>query len=334
MQYIRLGRTGLKISRLILGSTMFGEVMDDAQAHAVIYRALELGVNTLDTGNIYGAGRAEKIIGRCIRDRRDQIVLCTKVGFRVGDSPADHADAVAGRLDHAARSARGISPNDQGLSRRHILAAVEASLRRLGTDYIDLYQIHRWDATVPIEETLRALEALVRGGKVRYLGCSNARSWQLHEALSTSERAGLSRFESMQVPYSLLSLEAEQDILPACLHVGVGVIAYSVLAGGAMSGRHNDGVRPGTVLAQRPAYQQRFLNAVNLDRLRRFSELATARGRVETSLALSAILSHPAVTAATVGVQTPDELIALVDGVDRPMEDDLHQRVRAIFLSG
>jgi aryl-alcohol dehydrogenase-like predicted oxidoreductase len=138
----------------------------------------------------------------------------------------------------------------------------------------------------------------------------------------------------MQAPYSLLSLEAEQDILPACLHANVGVIAYSVLAGGALSGRHNDGVRPGSVLAQRPAYQQRFLNAGNLDRLRRFSALATGCGRVETSLALSAVLSQSAVTAATVGVQTPDELIALVDGVDRPIEDDLHRRVRAIFLSG
>jgi 1-deoxyxylulose-5-phosphate synthase len=196
MQYTRLGRTGLTVSRLVLGSTMFGEVMDDAQAQAVIHRALELGVNTLDTGNVYGGGRAEEIIGRCLCDRRDRVVLCTKVGFRVGDSPADHADAVAGGLDHAARWARGISPNDQGLSRRHILAAVEASLRRLGTDYIDLYQIHRWDAAVPIEETLRALEDLVRSGKVRYLGCSNARSWQLYEALWTSERAGLSRFES------------------------------------------------------------------------------------------------------------------------------------------
>lgn len=331
MQYVRLGRTGLKVSRLILGSTMFGELLDDAQAQAVIHRALELGVSTLDTGDIYAGGQSEEIIGRHIRACRNQLVICTKVGFRVGDSPGDHAKAIAGRLDHAARWTRGISPNEQGLSRRHIVSAVESSLRRLQTEYIDLYQVHRWDTEVPIEETLRALDDLIRSGKVRYVGCSNARSWQLYAALWTSDRCGLSRFESMQVPYSLLAPEAEHDVLPACLNANVGVIAYTVLAGGALSGRHNDGVRSGTVLAQRPAHQQRYLSPLNLERLRRFSELAAECGRSETSLALGAVLAHPAVTAATVGVQTPDELTALVEAVDVPMSSELVRRVRALF---
>jgi len=329
MQYRQLGRSGLAVSRLILGSTMFGELMDEAAASAVLHRAWDLGVNTIDTGDIYAGGRAEAMIGKLVAGRRDQLVLATKVGFRVGDTPAEHAQAVAGALDLDERWSRGIAPTDQGLSRKHILAAVEASLKRLGTDHIDLYQIHRWDAAVPIEETLRALDDLVRSGKVRYIGCSNARAWQLYEALWTSDRHGLARFESIQQPYSLLSREPEADQLPASAHAGVGVIAYSALAGGAFAAAHDAAVKPGTVLAQRPAYQAKL--EANRERLARFAAFAEERGRGRIALALAGVLAQPAVTAATVGVQVPEELDELVDAVERPLDPENHAALLALF---
>jgi aryl-alcohol dehydrogenase-like predicted oxidoreductase len=331
MKYVRLGRSGLTISRLILGSTMFGELMDEGEARAVLHRAWDLGITTVDTGDVYAGGRAEEILGRLFANRREQVVVCTKVGLRIGDSPADHAAALAGRIDHGERWARGIAPNDQGLSRQHIVAGVEASLRRLGTDHIDLYQIHRWDAGVPIEETLRALDDLVSSGKVRYVGCSNARSWQLYEALWASDRRDRVRFESMQVPYSMLDRRAEDDVLPACAHAGVGVIAYSTLAGGVLSGRHRHGIVPGTVLAQRAGYQARFLTDVHARRLDQLAAMATRLDRSMTELALAGVLQHEAVAAATLGVQRPEELDALVQAVDRPLEPESLGELLGIF---
>ncbi|MBV8779322.1 MAG: aldo/keto reductase [Alphaproteobacteria bacterium] len=310
---------------------MFGELMEEADARAVLHRAWDLGVNTIDTGDIYAGGRAEAMIGKLVAGRRDQLVLATKVGFRVGDAPTEHAQASAGTLDLAERWSRGIAPTDQGLSRKHILSAVEASLKRLGTDHVDLYQIHRWDSAVPIEETLRALDDLVRSGKVRYIGCSNARGWQLYEALWASERHGLARFESMQQPYSLLNRGPEDEQLPASVHAGVGVIAYSALAGGAFAAAHDDGVKPGTVLAQRPAYQAKL--EANRERLGRFAAFAEGQGRGRISLALAGVLAHPAVTAATVGVQVPEELDELVDAVERPLDPETYAALLALFQS-
>ncbi|MFM0394982.1 aldo/keto reductase [Paraburkholderia phytofirmans] len=331
MQYRQLGRSGLVLSRLVLGSTMFGELMDEEQARAVMHRAWDLGVHTVDTGDIYAGGRAEEMIGRIAGARREQLVFCTKVGFRVGDGPADHAIAQACRLDHAERWTRGIAPQEQGLSRHHIIAAVEGSLRRLRTDYIDLYQIHRWDTSVPVDETLRALDDLVRSGKVRYIGCSNARSWQLYEALWCSDKCGLARFESMQVPCSLLDRSAEIDVLPACEHAEVGVIAYSVLAGGLLSGVHRAGIVPGTVLAQRPGYQSRFLTGSYREQLERFDVAAERIARPMAVAALAAVLQQRAVTAATVGVQKPEELEMLVQAVDDPLDDQSLNQIAEIF---
>lgn len=310
---------------------MFGELLDESAAQAVIHRAWDLGVHTLDTSNVYGGGRAEELIGKIIGTRRDQIVLCTKVGFRVGDDPSTHAEALSGRLDHQERWKRGIAPHHQGLSRSHIIAAVEASLRRLRTDYLDLYQIHRWDTSIPIDETLRAMDDLVRSGKVRYLGCSNVRSWRLYEALWSSDRNSLSRFESMQVPYSLLDRNAELDTLPACTHAQVGVIAYSSLAGGVLSGAHINGIIPGSVLAQRPVYQTRFLSEDTRKRLERFSLLSERQNRSLATMALAVVLQQPAITAATVGIQHPAELDELVDAINRPLSADELTAVDEIF---
>jgi aryl-alcohol dehydrogenase-like predicted oxidoreductase len=331
MQYRSLGRSDLKVSRLILGSTMFGEVMDEPAARSVFNRASDLGVNTFDTADIYACGRSEEIVGRLIQMRRQEVILCTKVGFRVGDTPADHTAHVAARALSDDQQIPSAAPVDQGLSRRHIVAALEASLRRLRTDYVDLYQIHRWDPAVPIEETLRALDDLVSSGKVRCVGCSNARGWQLNSALWTSDTRGLVRFESMQVPYSLLAREAEHDALPACERAGIGVIAYQVLAAGALSGAHNETVRHGTVMAQRPAHQARFLTPDRRERLMRFAEFARRRGKEPATLALAAALAPPVVTAATVGVQTPDELKALLEAIEHPPDEDDCRAAQALF---
>lgn len=329
MKYQQLGRSGLTVSRLIVGTTMFGELMDREAARTVMHRAWDLGAQTIDTADIYAAGTSEEMVGELIAGRRDQLVICTKAGFRVGDTPAEHATVSAGTADFSERWSRGITPHDQGLSRKHIVAAVEDSLRRLRTDYIDLYQMHRWDPAVPIEETLRALDDLVTSGKVRYVGCSNARGWQLYEALWASDRRNLARFESMQVPYSMLAREPEADVLPACHHVGVGVIAYSSLAGGSLAAAHDNGIRPGTVLALRENYQAKF--AANRDRIARFTAFAEARSRDRISLALAAVLAHPAVTAATVGIQTVDDFEALVDAVDRPLEAEEYKELLAVL---
>ncbi|MGE0385975.1 MAG: aldo/keto reductase [Gammaproteobacteria bacterium] len=331
MKYARLGRSGLTVSRLVLGSTMFGELMDEAAARAVLHRAWDLGVHTIDTGNIYAGSRAEEIIGRLTQGRRRQLVICTKVGFRVGDDPAEHARALQGTLDDGARWAAGIAPHDQGLSRQHILQAVEDSLRRLRTDYIDLYQLHRWDASVPIEETLRALDDLVRAGKVRYIGCSNARAWQLYEALWKSDRHGLARFDSIQAQYSMLMRQPEADLFPACEHAGVSVIAFSALAGGMLSGAHDEAIRPGTVLAARPGYQQQFVTAANRERMARFADFAARLGRPRIQLALDAVFGQPAVAAATVGVQHPGELDPLVAALDHPMSPQDRTALLEIF---
>ncbi|MET0380257.1 MAG: aldo/keto reductase, partial [Spongiibacteraceae bacterium] len=320
MQYVRLGNTGLRISRITLGSTLFGELMDEAQTTAVLHKAWDLGITTIDTGNIYAESRAETLIGKLVRERREQLVICTKVGFRIGDSPADHGMALSGRHDHFARWQQGIAPTDAGLSRKHIIKAAEDSLRRLQTDYIDLYQLHRWDMETPIEETLRALDDLVRGGKVRYIGCSNLAAWQLYEALWCADKHELPRMCSVQTPYSLLNRAAERELFTACEHADVGVIAYAVLAGGMLSGLHNEGARPGTAMAARTSYQQqvnpRIVAAVN-----GLIESGRKLGRSPVQLAVSAALKQKAVAAVTIGVQLPAEFEPLVAAVRQPLSD-------------
>jgi 1-deoxyxylulose-5-phosphate synthase len=322
VDYRRLGSSGLKVAPVILGSTMFGELMDDDDARAVFHRAVDLGVNTIDMGDIYGAGMAEETVGRLAKGIRDRLVLCTKVGFRVGDGPDDHARVGRGTHDESARWREGIGPNDHGLSRKHIMAAVDASLRRLGTDYIDLYQLHRFDPETPIEETLGALDDVVHAGKVRYIGCSSWASWQLADALALSERRNFERFCSMQLSYSLLRRGVERDAFPACLAHGVGVIAFQVLDGGVLTGRHGDGLLDGTVLAARPHYQAQFADEGALAAARRLSALASSLGRNPVELAVGAVLAAPAVTAVTVGVQHPVELDALVAAAEHPLGAD------------
>src|SRR4051812_33926402 len=228
MKIRRMGRTGLKVSEICLGTMTFGHQCDERTSVAIMEKAAEHGVTFIDTADVYPvppsletAGRTEDIVGAWLQGKRDRFVLATKCRIRVGHGP-----------------------NDEGLSRRHILKAADDSLRRLKTDYIDLYQAHAPDPDTPIDETLRAFDDLVRAGKVRYVGCSNYPAWQLALALGVSERHGLARFDCHQPRYNLLHRDIESELLPLCRDQGVGVIAYNPLAGGFLSGKYAD---PGDV---------------------------------------------------------------------------------------
>jgi aryl-alcohol dehydrogenase-like predicted oxidoreductase len=221
MEFRYMGRTGLKVSSLCLGCMTFGRETDEPTSQQIVNRFLEAGGNFLDTANVYAGGKSEEITGRAIKTRRRDLVLATKV-----------------------RMVTGQGPNDGGTSRFHIMRAMEDSLRRLGTDYVDLYQIHAWDPGTPLEETLRALDDLVRQGKVRYLGVSNFAAWQIMKALGLSQLLGLARFECLQPQYSLIEREIEREFIPLCLSEGIGIIPWSPLGGGFLTGKYECNNRP------------------------------------------------------------------------------------------
>lgn len=221
MEYRYLGRTGLKVSSLCLGCMTFGREIDEMTSQGIIHRYLDSGGNFLDTANVYALGKSEEITGRAIKGKRRDLVLATKV-----------------------RAAMGSGPNEQGLSRFHIMRSIEDSLRRLDTDYVDLYQLHSWDPGTPLEETLRALDDLVRQGKVRYLGVSNFAAWQIMKALSISERHNFDRFECLQPQYSLIEREIEREYIPMCLAEGIAIIPWSPLGGGFLSGKYTRETQP------------------------------------------------------------------------------------------
>ena len=226
MDYRQLGHSGLRVSALTLGTMTFGGRGNFAKvggtdvetATRQIDMCLDAGVNLIDTADVYSGGLSEEIVGKALKGRRDRVLLATKARMPMGDGP-----------------------NDAGLSRHHLIRACEASLRRMGTDYVDLYQVHEWDGQTPLEETLDALDHLVNSGKVRYIGCSNYAGWQLMKALGISERRGLQRFVSQQIYYSLQARDAEYELVPAGLDQGVGILVWSPLAGGLLSGKYRRG---------------------------------------------------------------------------------------------
>jgi aryl-alcohol dehydrogenase-like predicted oxidoreductase len=291
MDYKYLGRTGLKVSELCMGSMSFGWTAPRENCGPVLDAFIAAGGNFIDTADVYSrwaegnpGGVAEELIGAWLRtQRRDQIVIATKV-----------------------RGVMGSGPNDQGLSRHHIITACEASLRRLQTDYIDLYQTHYWDEHTPLEETLRALDDLVRAGKVRYVGCSNLPAWHLMEALWTSERYNLARYDCLQPHYNLVHRgEFEREHRAVCMKYGLGVIPYSPIAGGLLSGKYRRGVKvqEGTRgWNLRHALMEK--NFVIIDKL---DEIAQARGKTVLQVALTWIMQQPGTTSPIVGVNTIEQ---------------------------
>jgi len=286
VEYRSLGRTGVRVSPLCLGAMNFGSPTDEAESFRIIDAALDAGVNFIDTANVYNAGESERVVGRALaRDgKRDRVVLATKV----------HGEMGAG-------------PNDRGNSRFHIIRACDDSLRRLGTDHIDLYQMHRPALDIPQDETLRALDDLVRAGKVRYIGCSTFPAWMVMEALATSERLNLARFICEQPPYNLLDRRIENELVPLAQRYGMALIPWSPLAGGILAGRYAGGQVPSDSRAARngagsPFDQRKSPRAVAA--AERVAEIAAARGITPSQLALLWCKDQPGVTAPIVGPRT------------------------------
>jgi aryl-alcohol dehydrogenase (NADP+) len=302
MQYVHLGASGLRVSRIALGMMTYGTpawrewVLPEDRSRPFVRRALDAGINFFDTADMYSLGVSEEILGRAVRDfaRRDDVVIATKVFYPMGDGP-----------------------NDSGLSRKHIVSALDASLRRLGTDYVDLYQIHRWDPATPIEETLAALDAGVRAGKVRYLGASSMHAWQFARALATADRHGWTRFVAMQNHYNLVYREEEREMLPLCRVEGIGVIPWSPLARGFLAGNRKAEGWGDTVRAKTDVFAHRLYYAESDFRVaERVVELARRRGLSPAQIALAWLLHQPGVTAPIIGasrLEQLDEMIAATE---------------------
>jgi aryl-alcohol dehydrogenase-like predicted oxidoreductase len=283
MEYRQFGSAGLRISPIALGCMTFGRDIDEAEAKPIFRRALDAGINFFDTANVYGHGASEEITGRALKDVRDRVVIASKFNGQMGETP-----------------------NERGASRYHILNTVEASLRRLQTDHIDLYQIHRFDPGTPPEETLRTLDDLVHAGKVRYIGCSNFATWQIVKALWISDAEHFVKFVSVQPRYSLVFREPETDLLPMCESARLAVIPYSPLGGGFLTGKYKPGVPPppDTRLATATFYQDVYAKEKNFRIVAAFEKYAQTRGTAKELLALAWVMSHPVVTAPIVGART------------------------------
>lgn len=294
MNYTTLGRTGVKVSRLCFGTMSFGSTSDAAEAKAVFHRCLDAGINFFDCANGYSGGEAERILGDLAQDMRDDLVLTTKVASKVGDDI-----------------------NDRGLSRRHVRRQVEESLKRLKTDRIDLYFVHHFDPDTPIEETLRALDDLVREGRVLYLGVSNWAAWQIATALGASSQHGLARFECVQPMYSLVKRQVEVEILPLAHSRQLAVTPYSPLGAGMLTGKYGKGKRPDAGrIVENDMYARRYANEDYYEIAERFTEHAQERGVHPATLAVAWVMAHPAVTAPIIGARSVSQLEASLDAVD------------------
>ena len=297
MKIRRLGRTGLKVTEICLGTMTFGHQCDEKTSFAIMSKAAEQGVTFIDTADVYPvppspetAGRTEEFVGRWLKGQRDRFVLATKCRLKVGHGP-----------------------NDEGLSRRHIMKALEDSLRRLQTDYIDLYQPHAPDPDTPLDETLWALDDLVRQGKVRYLGCSNYPAWQIALALGVSARNNWARFDCVQPRYNLLYREVESELLPLCRDQGLGVIAYNPLAGGFLTGRYQslEAPPPGTRFSLGKTgdlYRERYWQRAQLEAVQELQKVLAPRKRSLIQVAVAWVLAQPGITSAIVGASKPEQL--------------------------
>jgi aryl-alcohol dehydrogenase (NADP+) len=317
MEYVNLGRTGLKVSRICLGTMTYGStswrswVLPEEQSRPFIQKALEVGINFFDTADAYSLGVSEEITGRALRDfaRRDEVVIATKVFNPMGDKP-----------------------NQRGLSRKHILDAIDASLRRLGTDYVDLYQIHRWDSETPIEETLEALHDVVRAGKARYIGASSMYAWQFAQALHLADLHGWTRFVSMQNHYNLIYREEEREMIPLCRAEGVGVIPWSPLARGFLAGDRTPDKGGSTERAKTDGFaHSMYYQEKDFKVAERCAELAKRRGLSSAQMALAWILHQPGVTAPIIGASKMYQLEEAVAALSIQLETDERRHLEELY---
>ena len=308
MKYVNLGRTGLQVSRICLGTMTYGTpqwrewVLTEEASRPFIQRALELGINFFDTANMYSRGVGEEVLGRALHDftRREEVVVATKVFFPMGDKP-----------------------NQRGLSRVHIMNSIDASLRRLGTDYVDLYQIHRWDPETPIEETLEALHDVVKSGKARYIGASSMYAWQFAKALYLADLHGWTRFVSMQNHYNLIYREEEREMLPLCLDQGIGVIPWSPLARGFLAGNRSRAGGGETIRSKTDGYAaEMYYQAADFVVADRAAQLAQQRDVSSAQIALAWMLHQPAVTTPIIGASKMQHLEEAVAALEIDLSAD------------
>jgi 1-deoxyxylulose-5-phosphate synthase len=320
MEYVNLGRTGLKVSRICLGCMSYGDpasghhawALGEADSRPFVKRALELGINFFDTANMYSLGAGEEVLGRALRDfaKRDDVIVASKVYFPMGKG----------------------DPNAQGLSRKAIMREIDGSLRRLGTDYVDLYQIHRWDYSTPVEETLEALHDLVKAGKARYLGASSMHAWQFAKALGMQERRGWARFASMQPHYNLIYREEEREMLPLCEAEGVAVIPWSPQARGRLTRPWKSAE---TERTRTDAYGRALYGATEASDkaiVDRVAEIARARGAPMAQVALAWMLGKKAVTAPIVGATKPGQLEDAVAALSVKLTDEETRRLEEPYV--
>ncbi len=323
MEYKRLGKCGLKVSEICLGTMDFGSKVDEETANKIIKRAVDLGVNFIDTANVYNNGKSEEYVGKAIKGIRDSIVLATKVRHRIGPGP-----------------------NDEGLSRKHIMFAVRESLRRLGTDYIDILYLHRPSNVdivrgfvgepTPLEETLSALNDLVRWGKVHYIGCSNFPAWLHCKALWISDVNGFEKFVVSQPRYNLLQREAEREIIPLCVDQGIGIVPYSPLAGGVLTGKYKPGAPPpeGSRGALKPEFFKRhnfeWDDPFNIKVIEGLENFSKEIGKPMLQIALAWLLANPAITAPVIGPTTVEQLEENVAATELKLTETELERIDKI----
>ena len=311
MEYRQLGNSGVRVSAIGLGTNQFGGKVDQESANAIIAEAIDLGINFIDTADMYQQGRSETTLGVALKGRRREIVLATKVFMTVGDGP-----------------------NDRGTSRYHIMNGVEDSLRRLQTDHIDLYQMHRWDDTTPIEETLRALDDLLSAGKIRYIGTSNYAAWQLARANLLAEFRGWNAFVSEQGHYHMLEREVEKEMLPFCRAHNVGFIPFFPLAGGFLTGKYKRGAgAPEGSRGERSPYVQRYMTDANYDIVEKLEAWSAERGHTVNELAHAWLLAQPQVCSVISGLTKIEHMRSNAKAADWVISAEEEQEVRTILTN-
>ena len=310
MQYRNLGRAGVKVSAIGIGCNQFGGKVDKDGTKAIVHKALDEGINFFDTADVYGnKGGSEEYLGAALKGLRDQVVIATKV-----------------------RNAMGDGPNDKGASRYHIMNAVEASLRRLGTDHIDLYQVHRWDDSVSIEEMMRALDDLVRAGKILYIGASNFLAWQLCRSNDVADMMGWERFVTVQPHYHMLERGIEKELAPYCEFAKIGILPYFPLAGGFLTGKYKRGEPPPAgSRGEKSPYVQKYLTDENFDRLDKLTAFADSRGHTLHELAFAWLLHNRQVSSVIAGATKPEQVTSNAATVGWTLSEEEMNEVRALL---
>jgi len=328
MEYRKVGRTGLKVSAFCLGTMMFGRQVDEPESLRIIARALDSGVTFIDTADMYANGVTEEILAKAIKGTRETLVLASKAGHVRRLAAKYGEQTIAGPIDlarprpfHPWPGGDQVSPNDMGLSRKHIMQAVEGSLARLGTDYLDIYYAHMPDYDTPLDETLRAMDDLVRQGKVRYLGCSNFRAFQVCKALWLSDKHNLARWDIIQPPFNLLARDIEYELLPLCLEEGIGVAVFSPLAAGFLAGKYEKGKPPlagrrFSLGAQGFRYNEKYWTDLDFDAVARLQQIASDHGKSLPQFALAWVLNKKGITSIVCGATSVEQLEQNMGAVD------------------